>query len=157
MTEQELLSIVETLTEVRNILLGQRIKVHTDHENLKYKNNNADQVMMWRLYIEENTPDLQYIKGAHNTVADTLSRLYDGYSIWRHIWILPWINGIFCKKAPELPEFHPLNYQHLKIAQEKDKTSLNILKLKNNMFLKTSMEEEKQHPWYASQEQDCYS
>jgi hypothetical protein len=32
--EQELLSIVETLKEYKNILLGQRIVLHTDHKKL---------------------------------------------------------------------------------------------------------------------------
>jgi hypothetical protein len=51
------------------------IKVHTDHENLTCKTFNSDRVMRWRLYIEEYSPDLQYIKGTQNVLADALSCL----------------------------------------------------------------------------------
>ena len=40
-----------------------------------YKTFNSDRVMGWRLYIEDYSPDLQYIKGEKNVAADTLSRL----------------------------------------------------------------------------------
>jgi RNase H-like domain found in reverse transcriptase/Integrase zinc binding domain len=74
-TECELLSIVETLKEFRNILLGQPILIHTDHLNLTYKTFNTEQVMRWRLLIEEFSPTFQYIQGDHHIVADALSRL----------------------------------------------------------------------------------
>jgi len=74
-TERELLSIVETLKEFRNILLGHRIKIYTDHKNLTYVNFNTERVMRWRLIIEEYSPELLYVKGETNIVADALSRL----------------------------------------------------------------------------------
>ena len=74
-TEKELLSILETLKEFRNILLGQQIRVYTDHKNLTYKQFNTDRVMRWRLIIEEFSPELAYVQGESNIVADALSRL----------------------------------------------------------------------------------
>ena len=66
---------MKTLKEFRCILLRQQIKVHTDHENLTYKKFNSDRVMRWRLFIEEYSPDLRYVKGKKNVVADAMSRL----------------------------------------------------------------------------------
>ena len=42
--EQELLSIVETLKEFRNILLGQQLVIHTDKTNIIYGNLSNDRI-----------------------------------------------------------------------------------------------------------------
>jgi hypothetical protein len=131
-TERELLSIVETLKEFRNILLGQKIKVHTDHENLTYKNLNSDRVMRWRIYIEEYSPELRYIKGTHNVVADALS--------WLDMNETPLADtqesflGLlecFGLKQPDETDFHPLNFKHLLKTQESDKTIVKVLAMEN--------------------------
>jgi hypothetical protein len=38
-------------------------------------------------------------------------------------------------KKPDIPDFHPLNYQHLKIAQDKDKTIQKILKMAKTQYV----------------------
>jgi len=73
--EQELLSIVETLKEFRNILLGQRVIIHTDHKNIVYGNLSNDRIARWRLLLEEYGPEYVHVSGKDNIVADALSRM----------------------------------------------------------------------------------
>ena len=73
--EQELLSIVETLKEFKNILFGQKLIVHTDHKNILYGNLSNDRITRWRLFLEEYAPTFVHVKGDDNVVADALSRM----------------------------------------------------------------------------------
>ncbi len=62
------------------MLWGQDIKVYTNPKNLTRDalGLTSDRVYHWRLLLEEYAPEIIYIKGIHNTVADAISRLeYD--------------------------------------------------------------------------------
>jgi hypothetical protein len=73
--EQELLSIVKTLKTFRTMLLGQVIIIYTDHKNFTFDKFSSDRVARWRLYVEEYGPELRYVPGENNVIADALSRL----------------------------------------------------------------------------------
>ena len=74
--EKELLSIVETLKAYRSMLYGCReLNIYTDHKNLTFHNLNSRRVLRWRLLLEDFAPTFHYIQGAHNAIADSLSRL----------------------------------------------------------------------------------
>ncbi len=74
-TEIKLLAIVETLKEFQGMLWGQLIKVYTDHKNLTQDalGLTSDRVYHWQLLLEEFAPEIVYIKGIHNIVADAIS------------------------------------------------------------------------------------
>jgi hypothetical protein len=74
-TELELLAIVETLREYKCILLGHLITIYTDHKNLTFSNFTTDRVTRWRLIVEEYGPNIVYLPGKRNIIADALSRL----------------------------------------------------------------------------------
>jgi hypothetical protein len=128
--ERELLSIVETLKEFRNILLGQRIQVYTDHLNLTYVNFNTERVMRWRLIIEEYGPELYYVKGTKNVVADALSRLplIDDTSTDEDFTYLADHFGLEDSDLPD--DIYPLQYQLIQNCQKSDKPLVKKIKEK---------------------------
>ena len=62
-------------TSIGLVILDQILIIYTDHKNLICKNNNIDRLFRWRLILEDYGPDIEYIQGHKNIVADSLSRL----------------------------------------------------------------------------------
>ncbi len=73
----ELLVIVETLKESKEMIWGQPIKVFTDKKNLMGDalGLTSDRVYQWRLLLKEYGPKIFYIKGIYSTVAEAISWL----------------------------------------------------------------------------------
>jgi hypothetical protein len=119
-TERELLLILETLKEFQNILLGQQIVVHTDHQNLTHKNFNTERILRWCLIIEEFRPTREYIKGPKNIVANTLSHL----EMTSDMESLD-IADCYVLDSDDLPDnAFPISYTLINRKQKKDKTLL---------------------------------
>jgi hypothetical protein len=59
------------------MMWGQKSRVYTDHKNLirDLLGLTSNRVYRWRLLLEEYAPEIVYIKGIHNTVADAISQL----------------------------------------------------------------------------------
>ena len=58
--EKELLSLVETLKAFENILMGQKIVLHTDHLNLLYRKLASVRLVRWRMLLEEFEPTVEH-------------------------------------------------------------------------------------------------
>ena len=135
-TEQELLSIVKTLKEFRNILLGQKIKVFTDHKNLVHESEmkTSQRVMRWRLLLEEYGPEIVYIKGKANIVADALSRLPKQGDIVEDVEaVLPLV--------PVDTTIFPVQLQEVQELQEQDRSLRKKVRDNPKEFSKQTIEQ----------------
>eukprot|EP00804_Cyclotella_cryptica_P007762 CCRYP_001368-RA/>CCRYP_001368-RA protein AED:0.24 eAED:0.47 QI:0/0/0/1/1/1/2/0/781 len=145
-TEIELLAIVETLKEFKGMLWGQPIVVYTDHKNLMQDalGLTCDRVYRWRLLLEEYGPEIVYIKGIHNTVADAISCLDFGptkdvkenWTTFTKCWCYytmqaeddpspvkhsDLMNYVFANPSEE-KAIYPLTVREIAAAQQTDKT-----------------------------------
>ena len=75
--DKELLGITKSLKHFHHILLGNEIKVYTNHEDLTYSgtNFNSNHRLRQRLLIEEYGAELIFVAGIKNVIADGISRL----------------------------------------------------------------------------------
>ncbi len=76
-TKRESLAVIWALRHFRELILGYKIHVHTDHYAVKeiFKSNNFTvQFARWQPTIQEFNPTFSYIPGKANSVIDALSR-----------------------------------------------------------------------------------
>ena len=59
------------------MLWGQSLHVYTDHKNLTRDGLclTSNRVTQWRILLEKYAPEIIYIKGIHDTVADAIYQL----------------------------------------------------------------------------------
>ena len=96
--------------------------------------------MRWRLYIEEYSPDLQYIKGENNVIAGALSRLdcEDTTPQMEAYTTDEMHSDWYCyAKEEKTYDSHPLSYEKLKKAQQADKQLLKTVDMDKNNFYHT--------------------
>eukprot|EP00884_Botryococcus_braunii_P000310 jgi/Botrbrau1/1027/Bobra.0076s0001.1 len=78
--DRELLALVHALLKWKHLLLGAKFTVHTDQQALKYLLTapvRTSRQERWLTEIMRFMPDIKYVKGTDNVVADALSRRVD--------------------------------------------------------------------------------
>ena len=81
-TERECLALFWGLRKYKHLILGYKVNILTDHKPLldlyrKREFVNNSKFNRWFLAILEFSPELKYIPGKYNTLADGLSRTFE--------------------------------------------------------------------------------
>ncbi len=70
--DKELICVVATLQEFCSMLLGAELHVHTDHKSILNIGDSSQQCLCWTFYVDEYRPELHFVDGPRNVIADTL-------------------------------------------------------------------------------------
>jgi hypothetical protein len=73
--DKELLCVIATLKGFRSMLLGAELHIFTDHKNILNVEDLSKRRLRWISYVDEYGPNIHYIEGPRNVIADTFSRL----------------------------------------------------------------------------------
>jgi hypothetical protein len=73
--DKELLCDIATLHKFHSMLLGAERHVHTDPQNILIIGDSSQQRLFWIFYVDEYGPEIHYVEGPGNVIADTFSRL----------------------------------------------------------------------------------
>ncbi|KAM9955409.1 hypothetical protein ACTFIR_011847 [Dictyostelium discoideum] len=83
--DREFLSIIDSLKKFQHLLIGKKVSIYTDHQNLTYIINKSNDKPFtkrqdnYMKYIKEFDYELRHISGKKNGIADFLSRKYDNF------------------------------------------------------------------------------
>ena len=69
-TDKELLAIFLTLKEYRQMLIGCKIHIYTDHKNLTCRTFSVQRILWWRIFFDEFDTTIHYIEGKKNVLAE---------------------------------------------------------------------------------------
>jgi hypothetical protein len=140
--EREMLGLIETLREYRNILLGHDIILYTDHQNLvnPTTTHKSPRIQRWRWMIEEYGPQLTFIEGVKNVVADALSRLDADFNNPLDNMDEPHIAEIMANTMDDdlLEDIFPLCAHVIAKEQNKDKNLNQLIKARPQYFTKAT-------------------
>ncbi|EGC35166.1 hypothetical protein DICPUDRAFT_15082, partial [Dictyostelium purpureum] len=93
--DREFLAIIDSLKKFQYLLLGKKVTIYSDHQNLTYIINKSNDKPFtkrqdgYMKYIKEFEYELKHISGKQNGIADFLSRKYDNFQ-----WDEPFLNKI---------------------------------------------------------------
>jgi hypothetical protein len=73
--DKELLCVVVTFKEFQSMFLGAELHIYTDHKNILNVGNLSEQGLHWISYVDKYDPNIHYIEGPCNVIADTFSKL----------------------------------------------------------------------------------